>query len=520
MRLTLDPTIASPRTQRLLQVWGVLQHELLFLMWGLMDVVLVTPVAMSLMRWTRFWQPGYFMLLLFFIMMLAFNLTRFMSALNIAPERQQTIIAVVLFLNAVLLLRSLFHNPTSLFDLSWIRAFFLSVNERGNTLWIQDVLLFGLILLMWVRGLQLAIRNYTVNRIGLRLRLGGLIFAPFIVWLGINQLVWDVTPFLLLFFLAGLTAVALVRAEEIEKEQTGHSAALDPRWLTMVLLAALATTLMAGLIAMIVSGRSPVDILGWLAPIIIAAELLTSVALATLLFLAIPLLEVGDRLILALSNLLNSLWLWLVSLTDIIAKIASKWKRYDRLPGQLPENAPPSGPIDTSLIFENLSDVGFRISRNAQIILLLLALAAILIVALIISRLYRQKTAAARFRDPTIANELEEEAEGNLAQRLLRRLGFLRDWRTAVSIRRIYRNMCRAAAASGYPRLEAETPYEYLHTLSRAWPNNQDDTRLITQAYVKIRYGELPETKAELNAIFTAWKRLERPQENLEEESA
>jgi hypothetical protein len=45
--------------------------------------------------------------------------------------------------------------------------------------------------------------------------------------------------------------------------------------------------------------------------------------------------------------------------------------------------------------------------------------------------------------------------------------------------------------------------------LSKAWPENQSDTRLITEAYVKIRYGELPESKEELKALQEAWKRLE-----------
>jgi hypothetical protein len=55
--------------------------------------------------------------------------------------------------------------------------------------------------------------------------------------------------------------------------------------------------------------------------------------------------------------------------------------------------------------------------------------------------------------------------------------------------------MLRAADANGYPRLEAETPYEFLKTLTKAWPNNHQEAWLITTAYVKVRYGELPKRR-------------------------
>jgi hypothetical protein len=85
-----------------------------------------------------------------------------------------------------------------------------------------------------------------------------------------------------------------------------------------------------------------------------------------------------------------------------------------------------------------------------------------------------------------------------------------RQWRTAVSIRRIYKQMMELAELNGYPKLHTETPYEYLPTLAQAWPQNQPDTRLITNAYVKVRYGEIPETAADLDDIRQAWRRLQQ----------
>ena len=77
-----------------------------------------------------------------------------------------------------------------------------------------------------------------------------------------------------------------------------------------------------------------------------------------------------------------------------------------------------------------------------------------------------------------------------------------------MKIRRIYRDMCSMAGNSGYPRLESETPFEYLQTLRGAWPANTVETRLITEAYNRVRYGELPETQEEFDEIEEAWERL------------
>ncbi|HUM72409.1 MAG TPA: DUF4129 domain-containing protein, partial [Chloroflexota bacterium] len=102
------------------------------------------------------------------------------------------------------------------------------------------------------------------------------------------------------------------------------------------------------------------------------------------------------------------------------------------------------------------------------------------------------------------------EAEEGLLQKVLGRLGLWRGWYTAVSIRRIYKQMMELAEAHGYPKLETQTPYEYLPTLDQAWPQNRPDTRLITDAYVKVRYGEIPETETEMEAIRQAWRHLQQ----------
>jgi hypothetical protein len=510
MRLTVDRDTLSPRYEMLLTAWGHGQHELLYLSWAMMDVALLTPFLMGIMSWARYWPPGIVLLWLLILMLFAFNLTRLMSAIQLPPQHQQTVMALTLFLIVIVTLPTFFHENNSIFSFAWVRELMTAINEEGNSVWLRDVLVFGTIVLVWARGLQLARREYGINRAGLRLRVGGLILAPLVIWLANTSLLWDSSPYILLFFLAGLTAVALIRAEEIEKDQRGQALALNPRWLTAVLLASLLTILTAGTAAIIISGESANSIIGWLSPVWNGLRLTGAVALTTLLFLLVPLLELVDLLSNFLNRVLTAVVPWIQAQWAYLGKVLGKFFIGSRTPLEQLEGQGGSGPLETRLIFEGIEGLGFELSRNVQIIIVLLAVALILLVALLVSRLYRATTMATQMGSHIRTHGDDDLEEAGFLQRLLGRLGLLRDWQTAVSIRRIYRKMLRAADANGYPRLDAETPYEFLKTLAKVWPENRQETRLITTAYVKIRYGELPETEQELKDIKNAWRTLEQ----------
>jgi hypothetical protein len=78
----------------------------------------------------------------------------------------------------------------------------------------------------------------------------------------------------------------------------------------------------------------------------------------------------------------------------------------------------------------------------------------------------------------------------------------------AVSIRKIYANMTRLAERQGFPRQPAQTPYEYLPALAHAFPDCQAEASAITEAYVKVHYGEAPENISELKHIRECWQRI------------
>ena len=85
----------------------------------------------------------------------------------------------------------------------------------------------------------------------------------------------------------------------------------------------------------------------------------------------------------------------------------------------------------------------------------------------------------------------------------------------AERVRQIYVLLMELAAELGDPRPEAETPLEFLPELSGLFPANGHDLSLLTQAYVRVRYGQFPETQEELREVESAWSRLKAAGEEL-----
>jgi len=85
-----------------------------------------------------------------------------------------------------------------------------------------------------------------------------------------------------------------------------------------------------------------------------------------------------------------------------------------------------------------------------------------------------------------------------------------------ASVRQIYRQLLRWAAAGGCPRHMSQTPYEYLYTLVDLLPEAQGDLDFVTWQYVSARYGPSLPAEDELHKLRQSWHkirqhRLKRP---------
>ena len=78
----------------------------------------------------------------------------------------------------------------------------------------------------------------------------------------------------------------------------------------------------------------------------------------------------------------------------------------------------------------------------------------------------------------------------------------------AARIRRIYARLMDLSAKLNQPRPPSKTPLEFLPELEGIFPTLSMELGTITNAYLRVRYGELPETHQEVEIVETAWKRV------------
>ncbi|GAB4577849.1 MAG: hypothetical protein Fur0022_05810 [Anaerolineales bacterium] len=155
---------------------------------------------------------------------------------------------------------------------------------------------------------------------------------------------------------------------------------------------------------------------------------------------------------------------------------------------------------------------------------IILALALIIVMGLVLLTLYIRE----RRRRALFGEELEAvlraqdflkmlrdalRRRGQEAVKLLTRLLPNEQHRAAARIRRIYADLLDLCVKMDHPRPKAITPLEFLPVLDQLFPTSHNDLTTITQAYLKVRYGELPETRKEVQVVEQAWRRVKEESE-------
>jgi len=147
----------------------------------------------------------------------------------------------------------------------------------------------------------------------------------------------------------------------------------------------------------------------------------------------------------------------------------------------------------------------------------------ILIVVVLILRI-RRTLAARRYsntHEPELllkrgeASEIIRKALQDALNGLVGRLRPARRMMAAARIRRIYAQLMDLCQELNFPRPESTTPLEFLPKLGELFTAQTEDLQVLTDAYLRVRYGEYPENKAEIEAVESAWQRVQEEGQRL-----
>ena len=297
--------VSLERTPFVRTVWHYARPEFLYLSWAAMEVAMITPVAMALMPWARFWSPLAFGLWIMLVILLPFNLSRLMSLRKVAVFKQQNLILLAFLITFLLSMRLLLYTQTPLLSLAWMGEAFSHFSIARHPFLSRDIMIFILLSVLWWRGISLAGRTVDINALGLRVRVGALILAPLVIVLGQLLLSWSVAPFLLLFLFSSLVAIALTRAEQLELERTGQNYPMSPRWFGVVAGTSAIIVVTSWIIAAVVSGEYVPIFLGWLTPLWLAGLFAGTVIFTAITYLSLPALAMLEQIALFINRLLG-----------------------------------------------------------------------------------------------------------------------------------------------------------------------------------------------------------------------
>jgi hypothetical protein len=93
---------------------------------------------------------------------------------------------------------------------------------------------------------------------------------------------------------------------------------------------------------------------------------------------------------------------------------------------------------------------------------------------------------------------------------LVRRFGLSQQLLAAISVQNLYANLCRLARQRGYPRHPAQPPDDYLPVLAQAFPSQLEALARITAAYMRVHYGDLPVSPAELAQLRQDYHKVQQ----------
>lgn len=353
--------------------------------------------------------------------------------------------------------------------------------------------ILALCLYLWLRGVALGMMWMGTQSVRRSLRVGIFVF----LWLG---LIWPHALELLaqyagIFLLSSVVAHSFARANALNLMRGGRRTSFNFRWilvLQFIAVALIALSMFAGGRLYEALGTFALIVLRFFLVLVIILALIAATPLLILFFIAFPLLfqRMMDTPILEeMSAILREVFDGLVGLGR-----------------------------DVGILFDGLSDNFLLIQRLIAFAFWFIVLSIVLVFSLWLGRKKVKSTAEALDYD---AEDIKDDISlpRSTFWKVIRaqitrwsaRFDRLRSgsrWLGAMRIRAIYARLMDLCDQMGAGRRKVETPTEFLTTLRQLFPQEDQETGLITEAYIRVRYGELPETHEQVKRVEDAWRTL------------
>jgi hypothetical protein len=332
---------------------------------------------------------------------------------------------------------------------------------------------------LWWRGMALGTSTLHPHAVEVRLQAGMLLlmaFAATTLFTRDEALLLYISA----FFLGALPAVSLANLDLTDRSNLGRRTPMSRTWWGWILGTTLVVMTIALLITSLATGRS--------------ASMLFGTLLAILLLPIVLLIALIPQ-----------------SFFDALAAVLRRLgEAFDFLPNFAPESVEQTTQPGPQIAVQIPPAVNF-----------LFAIAVFALLVGLVLLMMRRAERPGRFT-PKLAGDVEgdlasvnADASAGIAGRFSSLT--LRRWLAALTIRRLYARATHEAARRGQHRSTAQTPYDFLPAMQRAFPTAESDARAITEAYIAAHYGEVPDSPEALDALKQAWERMRTTQRMVNE---
>lgn len=431
-----------------------------------------------------FWQSlGFLGGMLFIAYLCASLLTAFRIRLNIS----RGVLAALLVAAVLIGLKLVVYWDRPAITGEIIARMLFEFQEPGGAL-PKGFLVALAVTWIWWRGISMAGKEMDSSQVKRRFYLGTgmLVGYGLIAPITGEKLILPVY----LFLFSWLSAMSAARIYRLARFGRGQSAAFNRRWLAGVVSAVVIVIALSALAGGLMDWKLSalaVVLMTWLGRVFV-------IAIGALF----------SPFILLLSFLMPYLQELLKDLPDSLAKVGEALQQLssgvEELQKSAPETLPALPPVlRTALLWGSLA-------------------AAVFFAVWVLQKRFLKSFPGGEEEPETILNgsQLLRQLLSSLrsgANTLAGQFGALglrgaRRFLAAARIRRIYAQLTELSADLGKPRPAAFTPLEFLPVLENVFPNHSTELRSVTQAYLKVRYGELPETRQEVEQVKVAWKRV------------
>ncbi|MCJ7626575.1 MAG: DUF4129 domain-containing protein [Anaerolineaceae bacterium] len=438
-----------------------------------MELILAASWYVSLTSSFPKWYPGFFFLGLSYL--ISHFLVRVLQNSELKMSIQRLVFSLWMLLDILAGLRMLLPADGPLTIIDMVKQIYIILLPESDLVGFWIILF---ILLLGIRGIATARKQMTARDTLDGFRINLLLFIIYAAIFGRQMPQIALASFFSFLFFA-LIALSLARIADISGSHGGKIPALGKQW-TMGIFGITAGIILISILMVLIFNFEVADFLAS------GLVLLVQIFSGILILLATPILYVVLAIVQFIYDLMG-----LRVLEDL-------------------ENVQ----INTgAVLIEQFDD---QISRGTDLAPRTILMAGVFLILVIIAlvllrrsnrrRMYRGEDGIYEITEKTpITNPLK-----NLFRNILRfrQRTSARSIFAAARVRRIYAQLMDQCKRLGKPRPRSQTPFEFLPKMESLYPENMDDLTLITEAYVKVRYGQLPETSKDIDDVLAAWERV------------